>query len=155
MISFSKVLPPKPMEVYNLTSLYEGFYRLNLVPPFSIFDDCSNNLDLLYMNWIFSYQPAYNDFMSLLLKIQQGIDICILVIEDDSFDMINESLQKLLSERYGIIANIINCLEDWEYIQDVGPRQPEHILNMDFDRDKYISIIFKQNPELIKGNEEE
>lgn len=154
MLVFSKVLPiNQSMEVYNLTSLYEGYYRLKFIPPFEIFDNCTNDFDIAYMNWIFSYQPAYLDFMNIIYKVTQGIDICILVIDDDNFDIINESLQKLLSQRYGIISNIVNTIEDWDECTDIGPRNAGHVFNLDQDLENYSNFIMKTNPEMfnLKG----
>lgn len=153
MLTFSKVLPLTSMEVYNLTSLYEGFYRLQFIPPFEIFDNCSNDFDIAYMNWIFNYEPAYMDFMSIISKIIQGINVCILVIDNDNFDIINESLQKLLSQRYGIVANIVNTIEDWDECTDIGPRNVGHTFNLDRDLEIYSTLIMNKNPEVnnLKG----
>lgn len=154
MLTFSKILSfNQSMEVYNLTSLYEGFYRLQLIPPFEIFDNCTNDFDVMYMNWIFNYEPAYLDFMNIIYKISQGIDICILIADIDRFDIVIESLHKLLSQRYGIIGNIVNTIDDWDECTDIGPRNVGHLYNLDQDLENYSNYIMKTNPNIfnLKG----
>lgn len=134
MLIFSKILPvSNQMEVYNLTSLYEGYQRLRLIPPFEIFDNNSNEFDLEYMNWIFNNPEAKEDLLSLMFKIRSGIDVCILIIDNDKFNIIYESLQKLISQRYGYIINIVNTPEDWDYCTNIGPRNAYHIYYLDMD----------------------
>lgn len=128
-----------------MTSFYEGFPRLQLIPPFKIFDNCSYEyIDSIYMQWIFSNQIPYINFMDIVAKLHEDHKICILVMPDDSYDMIYESLQSILSARYGIVSNIVNSIEDWFDLTDVGPRAPEHILNMDMDKDNFLSYLMEQ-----------
>ena len=79
MLTFSKILPNPVfgMEIYNMTSLYEGFYNLHLIPPFNIFDNGSNDMDIAYAQWLFNDQTAYYDLMNVLNRII----ICCLIIK--------------------------------------------------------------------------
>ena len=134
MLIFSRILPiNNNMEVYNLTSLFEGYERLNLIPPFDIFDNSTNEFDINYMNWIFSNKEVFNEFNNIIYKLHLGIDICILIADNGVFDIVYESLQKLISERYGYVSNIVNFPEDWDYCTNIGPRNKGHVYNLDYD----------------------
>lgn len=142
MIAFSTI--PIGEEIYNLTSLYEGYIRLALLPPFSVRNSDTYQFDMQYANWIFSYEPAYNDFMNIIYKYNQGIDITILIVDFDMYDYIIESLEKLLSSRYGIVCNRVYSLEDWCDCTDVGPRNKNHIINMDADLDNFSNYLINK-----------
>lgn len=142
MLTFSTILPIDPtMEVYNLCSFYEGLYNIDLVPPFRIVDTGSNEADLAYMQWIFGNEIPYNNFMDIVCKLHENHNICIMVMPDDAVSSIVESLQKLLSERYGIIANNVYSIEDWYSLEDIGPSTREQMWNFDQDRDLYLSYL--------------
>lgn len=147
MLTFSKILPNPVfgMEIYNMTSLYEGFYNLHLIPPFNIFDNGSNDMDIAYAQWLFNDQTAYYDLMNILNRIHNGANVCLLTFEDERFGMVEESLQKLLSNRYGIVANIVNDIDDFDYLEDIGPRTVDHISNFDNDRDRFLSTLVNNN----------
>lgn len=121
------------MEVYNLTSLYEGFPLVRLVPPFEIIDNGGNNFDINYLMWLMNDPVASKDFFNIIFKVSVGVDVCILIVDDERFDMIHESIQKLISQRYGIVSNVINDMEDWDEVTEIGPRTPAHVYNLDYD----------------------
>ena len=153
MIVFSRFLPPPElnMEVYNLTSLYEGYYRLKLIPPFSIFDTGGNDMDIAYVNWLFSTDFAFYDLMNVLDRVHMGKHVCILTMEDYKYDMIVESLEKFISNRYGIIPNYVNDYDDFNYLEDIGPRTPQDIYNFDNDRDLFLSRLLNTNKNMLFG----
>lgn len=121
------------MEVYNLTSLYEGYMFIKLIPPFEIIDKESNEFDWNYLMWLMNDQQASEIFFNLIFKVTSGIDVCILISDDPRFDIIIESLQKLISQRYGVVSNIINCMEDWDEVTNIGIRNMSHIYNLEYD----------------------
>lgn len=139
MITFSTI--PVGGEIYNLTSLYEGYTRLYLLPPFVVRNSNTYEFDINYANWIFGCEQAYNDFMNIIYKYIQGVDITILILDFDMYDYIIESLEKLLSERYGIVSNRVYTIEDWYDCTDVGPRKKEHIINLNNDMENFSNYL--------------
>lgn len=150
MLTFSTILPIEPMEVYNLCSFYEGLQNIDLVPPFRIIDTGSNEADLAYMQWIFGNEVPYNNFMDIICKLHEHHKICIMVMPDDDVSSIVESLQKLISERYGIISNNVYSIEDWYNLEDIGPSTREQMWNFDKDRDAYLSYLMEKQKQRVE-----
>ena len=82
-----------------------------------------------------------NDFMNIIYKYIQGVDIVILINTLGISNYITESLEKLISERYGIVCNKVYDQLDWYDRVDVGPRNKAHIMNLDMDMENFSMYL--------------
>ena len=48
--------------------------------------------------WLMNDPVASKDFFNIIFKVSVGVDVCILIVNDERFDMIHESIQKLISQ---------------------------------------------------------
>ena len=138
-------------KILNLSSLSEKGDRLfNLLPPFpaELYDaDKEKAFDLAYAEYIMANDKAFMDLMKIIYpEYENSADNIIIYIMVDFDDMrmaITESLIKFIQQRYGIICNIINKEDDWDYIEGsdfniIG------LGNLDADKERY-SILEKAN----------
>ena len=109
-------------KIYNLTSLAERYapYRIPIVPPNSLGSINEYEFDINYMHWIIDNDINFSTFMTMIIDLYNGIDIFIVVSEDDWSQMITESLLKLIQQRYGIIGVYINNVDDLLSAEDIG-----------------------------------
>lgn len=132
--------------VLNLTSLKEGYDRLNLIPPFdnSIFMD-NKLFDMEYAKYLLNNEYAFCELMNVIYSLYNERPVYIMVSVDMySCDYIAESLQKFISARYGIISNNVSELDDIDYIQD-SRFSFDGLHNLDDDKKRYIEILIREN----------
>ena len=79
-------------KVYNLSS-YMQAEQLNLLPPFVMEYD-EYTFDMNYYNYIFSNDLVFMELMKVMMDIYSGIDVCILIHDDDTHWFVAESLQQ-------------------------------------------------------------
>lgn len=125
-------------EVLNFTSLYERIPRLNLLPPREFGRNFDYDFDIVYAQWIFANDYVFFDFMRIIYSIYQGKDVFILI--DDVFDQLNESLIKLIQQRYGYEAYKVESLEDYMYA-DNSNFSEIGLLNLDIDKDRLSYML--------------
>ncbi len=132
----------KNQVVYNLTSLYSGYPSLSALAtnmytvnnsgmPTNVFID-SVNFDIMYANSIMSNPQMYEAFMNIMVLAYQGINVIILVQRDNYRDAIMESLIKLIQQRYGYIAWVVEDPDDIECIRE-SSFSPYGIIALDQD----------------------
>lgn len=126
-------------KIYNLTSLAERYapYRIPLSPPNSLGSRNEYEFDVNYMNWIMDNDQNFCTFMTMIVDLYNGIDIFIVVDLDDWSQVITESLLKLIQQRYGIVAVIINDVDDLLYAEDSGFAEGYGLYNIDTDIERY------------------
>lgn len=129
--------------IFNLSSLLEGFERVNLLPPFKL-DRYDRDFDIMYANYILENDNIFYEFMKIMMSLYYGLDTLILVNKDDLYEYVNESLIKFIQQRYGIITNVINVKEDWEYVQE-SEFTIQGLFNMDKDKERFTYIHAKAN----------
>ena len=129
-------------KIYNLTSLAERYapFRIPLVPPNSLGSSSEYEFDLHYMSWILDNDIQFITFMSIIVDLYNGIDIFIVVSEDEWSEIITESLMKLIQQRYGIIAVNIKEIDDLFYAADSGFAEGYGMYNLDTDINRYTYI---------------
>lgn len=125
-------------EVYNFSSLTERYTRLHLLPPREFGKDYNYQFDLMYAKWIFDNDEIFFDFMMIVYNLYLGKDIFIIV--DNDLEQLNESLFKLIQQRYGYEANRINCPEDFLYAEESSFSELG-LMNLDQDKDRLAYML--------------
>lgn len=133
--------------VFNLTSLKEGYVRLNyLIPPNEIGRFTGVDFDIAYANYILGNDLAFKQFFDIIYSLYIGTDVYLIVSEEgDWHENLIESLLKLIVERYGYSACKINTIDDYiffannkfnfEFNKFFG------IGNLDSDKERYAYIV--------------
>ena len=132
-------------KVYNLSS-YMQAEQLNLLPPFVMEYD-EYTFDMNYYNYIFSNDLVFMELMKVMMDIYSGIDVCILIHDDDTHWFVAESLQKVIQERYGVISYIFKDMNDLDFKLNTNSCNftQEGILTFDNDKMRYLQLVVNQN----------
>ena len=129
--------------VFNLSSLLEGFERVNILPTFKL-DRYDRDFDIIYADYIISNDNVFYEFMKIIMAIYYGLDVVILVDRMELHEYVNESLMKFIQQRYGIITNNINEMSDWENVEECD-FSLQGLFNMDQDKERFTSIHARYN----------
>ena len=129
--------------VYNITSLNERYRnaRLDLLPPNSLGANSEYDYDIKYMEWVFSNDAIFVNFMKIILDIYNGLNVFLIITHEDWSDMMVESLLKLIQQRYGINSVNITTYEDIRYAEDSGFDPTYGLINLDQDLSRYQYIV--------------
>ena len=129
--------------IFNLSSLLEGFERINILPPFEM-DRYSRDFDIMYAQYLLGNDNTFYEFMKIIIAIYYGVDTIILVDRNELYECVNESLLKFIQQRYGLICNNINEIEDWEAVQECDFTL-QGLYNLDQDKERFTTIHAKYN----------
>lgn len=144
---------------FNITSLAEGFVRLNyLIPPNSLGVFHGRDFDIAYMNYIFENDVVFKDFFAIIYHLYIGNDVYLVVSKDDWSENLIESLLKLIQQRYGYNASEINSFEDYIYFKNNSMNGFDHmygIANLDIDKERYTYLIESERLQKVGGEKEE
>lgn len=142
--------------VFNLTSLKEGFRQLNLIPNIDYYNNFINTnldpnisfdsmFDMYYANEIISNDSMFYEFMTIIYLLYNDNDVIILTSNDiNGCDYIAESLQKFIQERYGIISNNVNELDDLNYLVECE-FSFNGLYNLDQDKERFVYLSTLNN----------
>ena len=132
---------PEGYVVYNISSLVEGYQRINIMPPLEIFQMCGNDeklFDIKYAEYILSVPQVFNELMKIMYSLYYGNDVYLLVTRDGGYyDILTESILKFIQQRYGYDAYILNDLEDIQYVEK-GEFNIYGLYNFDIDNKRYV-----------------
>lgn len=138
----SALLENNNIHFYNFTSLNEKFInKLNLVPPNNLGANSEYVFDVKYMNWILSNDINFINFMRIIIDLYDGIDVFLVISNDNWSETLIESLLKLIQQRYGISAVRINEYNDIYYAEDSDFNEGYGLFNLDNDKERYTYII--------------
>ena len=132
--------------VFNFYSLREGFIELNLIPDNNLGAINEYDFDLKYVNWIFSDDQRFIQFMTPIQELFNGRDVFIVydhIMNRLWEDNMMESLLKLIQTRYGIIPCKIEDLEDYDMANESDIRYGYGLMNFDQDAKRFIDICEK------------
>ena len=133
--------------VYNLTSLKEGYVRLqSLIPPNEIGRFTGRDFDIAYANYILSNDFIFKEFFDIVYLLYQGVDVYLIIAEEDWSENLVESLLKLIQQRYGYIGCRIKCFDDFLEASkhSISKFDPVFgLANLSMDRERYVYIIEK------------
>lgn len=137
--------------VFNLTSLVEGVEKVNLLPPQSsdyINQTNPKEFDMFYMNYIFSSDYVFMELMKIIYNLYLHNNVYILIYRNDTFDIVAESLMKLIQQRYGYHCQWLNEPSDFNYYDD-STFSFQGVYNLDIDRERYENIMVATNAQAI------
>lgn len=146
MLMYGDVFNLPPIDiVYNLTSMREGFNKLNLlIPPLELGRFTGKDFDIAYADYIMNNDVVFMQFFDIIWHLYLGHDVYILISKDDWAENLTESLMKLIQQRYGINGIEINSEEDLFYYSNKGIVSdfvPSLLPNLDIDKDRFAMII--------------
>lgn len=148
--------------VFNLTSMKEGFTRLSrLIPPNTIGRFTDREFDIIYANYIMSNDFVFKEFFDIIYPLYTGLDVYIIISDDDWSENLTESLLKLIQQRYGYNGGKINCIDDYYFILNSKNYsdfdRSYGLANLDIDKERYTYIVenarIKSGGPLILNNE--
>lgn len=116
------------IKVYNLSSYHGDIETLNMLIPSAKYmseeslegDTSFPSFDIAYHKYILENDMAFIQFMQIILPVFLSPDsfVQILISSSEFRDDITESLLKLIQQRYGYNAYIVNELEDLLYVEE-------------------------------------
>lgn len=131
-------------QILNLSSFKIGYNRINIAPTYNCIAMDSKTFDITYANYLLQNEMVFMELMKIVEPIYQGFDIIILITIGTDWDIITESLQKFLQQRYNIISSICYNESDYEYGQDLVIDQ-KSLYNFDIDRKRFINLFVSMN----------
>lgn len=131
--------------MYNLSSMREGFISLQaLIPPNTIGRLTDREFDIAYANYIMSNDTLFCIFFQIIYNLYIGKDVFIIVSTEDWSENLLESLLKLIQQRYGYNAVLINTEADYLYAitsMSFGFAPGYGIYNLDQDKERFTTLI--------------
>ena len=131
--------------MYNLSSMREGFISLQaLIPPNTIGRLTDREFDIAYANYIMSNDTLFCIFFQIIYNLYIGKDVFIIVSTEDWSENLLESLLKLIQQRYGYNAVLINTEADYLYAATsmiFGFAPGYGIYNLDQDKERFTTLI--------------
>lgn len=135
---------------YNLSSYYNDAPTLNMlipspefIPEQTLLGDCDTpDFDIQYHNFIINNDGAFVQFMSIIVPEFTSADTLVHVMINASpfRDVITESLLKLIQQRYGCNAYLINEIEDFLYADETDFSIPG-LFAMDQDLQRWRAMM--------------
>lgn len=131
--------------MYNLSSMREGFISLQpLIPPNTIGRLTDREFDIAYANYIMSNDTLFCIFFQIIYNLYIGKDVFIIVSTEDWSENLLESLLKLIQQRYGYNAVLINTETDYLYAvtsMNFSFAPGYGIFNLDQDKERFTALI--------------
>lgn len=138
--------------ILNLSSLAEGFERVHLVPSIPTMYNNDKEFDIAYANYIFSNDYTFMEFMKIVYSLYLGYDVFLLVSRNENtHDIITESLCKLIQQRYGYNYQLLNTNDDIDYYDDSG-FSLIGIQTFDQDKERMTYLSVRSNPQIIEDD---
>lgn len=129
------------MCILNLSSLYEGLDRVLLAPSIQPMLNDEKNFDIEYANYIFSNDNKFVELMKIMIPLYLGTNVFLAVTRnEETYDIVTESLCKLIQQRYGYNYQLINSPDDINWYDQSG-FSASGIQLFDQDRDRYVMIM--------------
>lgn len=139
--------------VLNVSSLVEGFQRVHLVPSIPTMYNNDKEFDLAYANYIFSNDYVFMEFMKIVYPLYVGQDVFLLVTRnEDTHDIVTESLCKLIQQRYGYNYQLLNTKDDIDYYDDSN-FSLTGIQTLGIDKERMTYLAVSQNPGILEIGE--
>lgn len=129
--------------VLNFSSLSSQFPILDILPRQRFDIDDSQQFDMAFANYILNNDYRFCQFFSIIIQLYYGNDVVVLIRQSEFYDILNESLMKLIQQRYGYIINAVNTIEDLEDLVE-SSFSIQGLYNLDQDLKRYLSITIKE-----------
>lgn len=142
--------------VYNLSSLVEGFDKLQILPPTPLVNYTNEKeLDYYISNYIFSNPMVFYEFFyKVIYWLYAGVNIYLVVTrnyDQNSFiyDDISESILKIILSRYGYNGALINKVDDIDFINHDQTFTLEGVYALDRDKEEFSQMWAQYNSAYI------
>ena len=138
-----------------MSSLMEGYERVNILPPF-LRNFADMNFDSDYAQYLIQNDMAFFEMFKIVLSLYMGYNVTIMVSHDGYiFDVLTESFQRFIRFRYGILSYNVNCNDDYSDISNVGPQFTVlGVQGLDLDKDRYLHMYATIYPQSLKNEDE-
>jgi hypothetical protein len=144
----AKCIPDmKNLMVFNLSSLLEGYHKVDILPPVTQIDYNNQiSFDISYSNYIMMNDNIFYEFFSKIINpLYYGVDVYLIVTRNIFYDCITESLFKFIQQRYGYPCAMIGDTTDVDYLNpDVG-FTTAGIYNLDLDKERFSVMYTMQH----------
>ena len=127
-------------KILNFNSLNEKYPRLHLMPPMNLGSKNEYDFDMKYAAYILNDPNAFFDLMQIMYPLYEGEDVFLLVDDGPVMEMIVESFQKFIQQRYGYNSAYITCLDDLLNAND-GDFSELGTMNMHDDRERLAYML--------------
>ena len=135
--------------VLNLSSLVEGVEKVHLVPSFITPYNNDKEFDIAFSNYIFSNDSVFMEFMKIIFPLYMGNDVFLLVSRNENtHDIITESICKLIQQRYGYNYQLLNCVDDIDYYDD-SDFSIYGLSTLDIDKERMTRYVVELNPSIV------
>lgn len=118
------------MVVFNFTSFSLEYEKINVLPP-PVQQIGDFDYDMYFAQWILNNKDPFAEFMKVIYNLYEGHTVYLCI--NDILENINESLLKLIQQRYGYVGNLIHAPEDFQYLTE-GSFSIEGLSNLDSDK---------------------
>ena len=123
------------------------------MPSISASYNDDKQFDIDYANYFFSNDAVFMEFMKIVYPLYEGYDVFLLVSRnEDTHDIITESICKLIQQRYGYNYQLLNLKDDIDYYDDSN-FSFYGIQTFDTDKERMTYLAVQQNPQLINVGE--
>ena len=127
-------------KILNFNSLNEKYPRLHLMPPLNLGSKNEYDFDMKYAAYIMNDPNVFFDLMQIMYPLYEGEDVFLLVDDGPIMEMIVESFQKFIQQRYGYNSAYITCLDDLLNADD-GDFSELGTMNMRDDRERLSYML--------------
>ena len=137
----NEIIMSRCFNIYNLSSPIEGFNRLDLfIQPSKLFSYDSKDFDIKYYNFIMNVK--FMELMKVMMDLYYGKDVIILISDNIDNNIVSESLQKVIQQRYGLLSYVLYEPDDFASISiDKSEFSIQGLYNLDQDKERYTQIL--------------
>ena len=148
-LELCQFIDQKPNIVFNLSSMYSGFkdatglftnmkiVNYTTIPMYEYVNTVE--FDMQYYNAIFNNDTMFAIFMDIIYADYIGMNAICLVYREFYRDAVLESLMKIMQQRYGLNAWLIESVEDIECLKE-SHYNPNGIMTLQGDLERYFSL---------------
>lgn len=122
----------------NFTGMNETVQKISTIGLENI-DISDPEFDKVFAEIILNNDMNFISLFNIIQLLYAGENIFICISTGNILDCLNESLGKLIQQRYGYNYQMINEINDIDWYDDENFSIPG-LYNFDLDRDRYIHI---------------
>lgn len=122
----------------NFTGMNETLQKISTIGLENI-DISDPEFDKAFAQIMLNNDDNFISLFNIVQLLYSGVNIFICISIGNVLDCLNESLAKLIQQRYGYNYQMINEINDIDWYDDANFSIPG-LYNFDLDRDRYIHI---------------
>lgn len=129
--------------VYNLSSIKEGYDRLDILPGGNIVDGSEKEFDIQYAEYLLNNDLIFLKMFKPIFELYEGKDVFLLVSDNEELEDITESLTKFIQQRYGYdtlyLYDVIDIDDYYDNKTEFG-FSIQGLYNLDIDKERYTEL---------------